>query len=370
MDHTWLAEQLLTLAKNRDAEQFAAGAVPAAMAQDLLSPGQLGALLRNPLLRYPQVRVAHSGRAVAVGEYVGPRRIGTRFVDDGIDAFRISQWLTRGATVTLDALEYLSAPVERICESLTQALGYPATATAYVTAPGRQGLSPHTDEEDVFVLQTYGTKQWSIDSGQRQDVATAMGFPMNDEMARVSPRLLRAGCMFYMPAGTPHVASAQNDLSIHITFSVERPRMKHLLTRAVEAAASSIPELNRLRGWDATDAPNVHELLRLVGSAHTDASTAGTAATSHASPFDSWDSLHADRLSLALTAPMTVEETADGYSLGFSEFRMKVSRSAGKTLAALEHFDAATVDSADAELREILFQLIGRGVIQASAVAG
>ena len=36
------------------------------------------------------------------------------------------------------------------------------TVNAYITPRGAQGFFPHTDYQDVFVLQLDGTKEWTV----------------------------------------------------------------------------------------------------------------------------------------------------------------------------------------------------------------
>lgn len=219
MNPSQLSEKISSLAAARSAEQFSEGTIPATAANDLLSPSRLGSFLTHPLVRYPQVRVALAGKAVAQSEYVSRRRIGTRWVEDGIDAKKVARWLTHGATITLDSLEYLSAPVREICDGLSEFLGMPATATAYVTAPGQRGLSPHTDEEDVFVLQTFGTKSWIIDSEQRQEIPTASGFPFNDQnAARRTASLTARRHVLYASGNTARSDSTRHTFNPHHVF--------------------------------------------------------------------------------------------------------------------------------------------------------
>jgi hypothetical protein len=368
MNPSQLAEEMLSLSGKRATEEFSAGSVRPASAGDLLSPRQLGIFLDSPLVRYPQVRVAVAGKAIARSEYVTSRRIGTQWVDDGIDARLVARWLTRGATITLDSLEYLSEPVKTICARLAQALGLPATATAYVTPPGRQGLSPHTDEEDVFVLQTFGTKSWVIDSAQRQAVATASGFPFNEGMQLVTPRVLGMGDMFFMPAGTPHVASAQKDLSIHITFSVERPRIRNLIDQAIESVVSEVPALQRLQSWDRSIMPDVVEILRAFESEWSKLPHQQLAGRDDL-PFESWDCLFGEAVSLRLKTDMVVTKTTEGHSLAFPTFTMKVGHAPGAFLERLTFNDWMVAQPLDDELKEILFHLVGRNVVEASISA-
>ncbi|GAA4143596.1 JmjC domain-containing protein [Leifsonia shinshuensis] len=353
---------LAALASGRVSEQFATGSVPAHDANDLLNPAALGRMLSNPLVRHPQVRVALSGKAVQPAFFIEDRRIGTQTVQDGIDAHSIAQWLTRGATITVDSVEYLSTAVLAICERLTEELGLTASATACVTPPARQGLSPHTDEEDVFVLQTFGSKRWLIDPAQRQDIATAAGFAMNDGLERVTPRVLRPGDMFFMPAGTPHVATATGGLSIHLTFSVERARLHTALHAAVDRLASETPDLRMLQSWDFSP----QGLVRYVEPLKTAVTRESRSeqADDRPSPFDDWDGLFHGAGSVRLVSGVEITEAGDGGSFDFGEFSIKASGETAAILRTLRDGRAFPLaKETAAEVTELLFQLIGRRVV-------
>jgi cupin superfamily protein len=108
----------------------------------------------------------------------------------------------------LQGLHRWSEPVTRFCRDLELELGHPCQVNAYVTPPGAQGLALHDDPHDVFVLHAFGQKRWEIHA--------APGEPGRDPItARVGP-----GDTIYMPAGTPHAASAQEVVSGHLTVGV------------------------------------------------------------------------------------------------------------------------------------------------------
>lgn len=368
IDNPDLGGRLLALASGRATESFAAGHIPAETATAVLGPRRLGELLTHPLLRHPQVRIAVEGRPVSRAEYVSSRRIGTQYVDDGIDARQIVRWLARGATVALDSLEYLVEPVDEVCDRLSDELGIRATATAYITPPGRQGLSPHTDEEDVFVLQTFGSKRWIIDSDQRQEIATASSFPMNQEMSRVEPRVLRAGDMFFMPAGTPHVATAEDDMSIHVTFSVDRPRVRQALDDAVDCLVASSPQLQKLQAW----CPDPLDLALLLDSLEISpiAATESLSAPMHL-PFGSWENLFRGIGTVRWNIEPRISESTEGYSFAFPEFTIRANRTVGSRLLGLRS-DRPTPLGADedSELVEVLFHLAARGAITIGSESG
>lgn len=356
-----IGAELAALAAGRWSERFTSGSLPPQAATELLGPTTLGRLLSHPLVRYPQVRVALSGKAVQPSHFVEERRIGTQTVADGVDSRRVAQLLTRGATVTLDSLEYLLDPISAICTRLSDELGLSATATAYVTPPGQRGLSPHTDEEDVFVLQTFGTKRWLIDPAQRQRIATASGFVMNAGLERVTPRVLRPGEMFFMPAGTPHVATAEHDLSIHVTFSVERPRRHTALLEAVARLTSETPELRTLQSWSFSPA----ELVGHIEAIESELRRTPDRVRSREgfSSFEQWGELFRGAGSAGLADGIELTESADG-SFRIDGFSI---RARGQVAAFLRELrDTQRVPLArvvDPELTELLFQLIGREVV-------
>src|SRR5439155_4556745 len=91
------------------------------------------------------------------------------------------------------------------------------------------GLAVHTDDHDVFVLQSFGLKHWEIwppGSGRRPP-----GPPM-------ITRTLEPGDCLYMPRGTPHAARAQEGASGHLTVGILSMTWRdvpgHVAQRALE----------------------------------------------------------------------------------------------------------------------------------------
>eukprot|EP00980_Cylindrotheca_fusiformis_P022241 scaffold9153_cov121-Cylindrotheca_fusiformis.AAC.5 len=127
------------------------------------------------------------------------------------------------------------------CLAITDATSTPNALNLYITAPGkRTSAPPHTDKQDVVVVQTSGRKSWRVymptDSAQK---------PMSDVFARgkgddnlplytleengtlLIETILERGDVLFVPAGFPHTtgtvvdASADDDASLHMTFNID-----------------------------------------------------------------------------------------------------------------------------------------------------
>jgi cupin superfamily protein len=184
-----------------------AGTGPAGF-DDLLSLDDVDRVITTAALRTPFFRLVKAGERIDESAYTRSGRTGSRDVGGLADPARVAALFEDGATIVLQGLHRWSEPVTRFCRDLELELGHPCQVNAYVTPPGAQGLALHDDPHDVFVLHAFGQKRWEIHA--------APGEPGRDPItARVGP-----GDTIYMPAGTPHAASAQEVVSGHLTVGV------------------------------------------------------------------------------------------------------------------------------------------------------
>ena len=82
--------------------------------------------------------------------------IGSRNAPATADA--LQRLLADGYTLQVHQPQRFNGPLWRLCASLEAAFGALVGANVYVTPPGCQGLAPHYDDVDVWVLHTQGTK--------------------------------------------------------------------------------------------------------------------------------------------------------------------------------------------------------------------
>jgi hypothetical protein len=127
-----------------------------------------------------------------------------------------------GATVVLQGLHRYWMPLRRFCRDLELTLGHPCQVNAYLTPAGAQGLALHHDGHDVFVLQLFGRKQWEVHAGTGGDEPWDL--------------VLEPGDALYLPAGTPHAARSQDEVSGHLTVGVLSGTWRGFLEGAVASA--------------------------------------------------------------------------------------------------------------------------------------
>ena len=123
----------------------------------------------------------------------------------------------------------------------TDATILPCALNLYVTAPAmRTSAPPHTDAQDVVVVQTAGRKRWSVyepllevtDVGK--DVfARGKGsdsvplYRLKEEGTLVISTVLEPGDVLFIPAGFPHTTStvvddeSDDETSVHLTFGID-----------------------------------------------------------------------------------------------------------------------------------------------------
>jgi mannose-6-phosphate isomerase-like protein (cupin superfamily) len=146
-----------------------------------------------------------------------------------VDARKVLDLVDDGATVVLQGLHRYHQPLHELVTDLELALGHPCQANAYLTPPGSQGFSLHSDTHDVFVFQTHGSKVWEVHEGDEQQSV-----------------VLEPGVSMYLPTGTPHAARTQETASLHVTIGINQRTWRGVLERALgdaldQAGAQHLP---------------------------------------------------------------------------------------------------------------------------------
>jgi bifunctional lysine-specific demethylase and histidyl-hydroxylase NO66 len=191
--------------------------------EDLLSLDDVDRIVSTMGLRLPAFRLVKDGETLPPARYTKTTRTGSQEATGVIDARAVFAEFDAGATVVFQSMHRYWEPLADYCRSLEIAFGYPVQANAYITPQGARGFGAHEDSHDVFVLQSYGAKQWQVHD--RHDLPPSRP-PLIDD-------LVASGDTLYIPAGFPHSASTQERASAHITIGILALRWSDLVKETV-----------------------------------------------------------------------------------------------------------------------------------------
>lgn len=196
--------------------------------EDLLSLDDVDRIVSTMGLRLPAFRLVREGEVLAPSRYTKTTRTGSHQATGVIDARAVFDEFAAGATLVFQSMHRYWEALADYCRGLELALGHPVQANAYITPPGSRGFNAHEDPHDVFVLQSHGTKHWTVHD--RHDLPPSRP-PVVDAV-------LKTGDSLYVPAGFPHSASAQERTSVHITIGILSVTWAAALKEAVRVIES------------------------------------------------------------------------------------------------------------------------------------
>lgn len=187
----------------------------------LLSWTDLNGILERGTLTPPRLRLVKDGSELPIESFSKVARFGVA----GISASDLQSRLREGATLLIDSIDEVHAPVRLLSEALERALRVRVHVNMYATWCTSCGFNLHWDDHDVFILQLRGTKQWQI-HGESES------FPLDrnhkgtlkpPENGPVWERVLQDGDMLYIPRGWWHVAIPCNQPTLHLTVGMTYP---------------------------------------------------------------------------------------------------------------------------------------------------
>lgn len=160
---------------------------------------------------------------------------------------RLARAHAQGDTVILNDVQLRSRPVARLCRDLEALFNHVVNVNMYLTPRGAQGLAPHFDTQDVFILQIRGSKHWKLSAPCVPLPHEGLGRELTPDDPR-EPLLtahLRAGDVLYMPRGVIHEALTADDESLHLTVGVNVLTWSLLLEEVLRAASDQDVESRR-----------------------------------------------------------------------------------------------------------------------------
>jgi hypothetical protein len=120
-----------------------------------------------------------------------------------------------GCSIVMNHADLYTPWIASLCQDLQ--LSFPHVyANVYITPPLSQAVPPHADDRDVFIVQVYGSKQWTIYQRipilypyPHEQVGKDVQLPVPEEVLQgpvLMERTLHPGDVLYMPRGYVHEA--------------------------------------------------------------------------------------------------------------------------------------------------------------------
>ncbi|XP_022094820.1 ribosomal oxygenase 2-like [Acanthaster planci] len=136
----------------------------------------------------------------------------------------------------------------QICELLESYFHSLVGANVYITPGGSQGLAPHYDDVEVFILQLEGRKHWHLYSPPTELPRDYSRDLSQDDIGQPTHDfVLETGDLLYFPRGTVHQADTPADCpySTHVTISTyQRSSNGDLLALALPNILNSAVDEN------------------------------------------------------------------------------------------------------------------------------
>uniref|UniRef100_H2XZ74 Bifunctional lysine-specific demethylase and histidyl-hydroxylase n=1 Tax=Ciona intestinalis TaxID=7719 RepID=H2XZ74_CIOIN len=143
----------------------------------------------------------------------------------------------------------------KIQEKLESFFGSQVGSNVYMTPDGSQGLAPHHDNVEVFILQLEGEKEWKLyspvvnlprNSSSDFDDSTVKGLTLLDTI------IMKPGDVLYFPRGTVHQDKSTSGTghSTHLTISTYETQcwgdyILDFIPYLTDAAADKVVSLRR-----------------------------------------------------------------------------------------------------------------------------
>jgi Cupin superfamily protein len=232
--------------------------------EHLLTLDDVNDLLGETCFPAAAIRLVRDGESVAAKDFTYPEfSINSRWSGGTVDKDVLFAKLYEGYTIVL--MEYASAAMLRLRHDLERAFHATALVHIYLTPGDAQGLAPHWDTHDTFILQFTGTKDWLI-YGSPITLPTRRQRTELQNWTKGEPTLkatLEPGDFLYVPRGFVHEARSGDAVSGHATIGLHTKTYADLL-RQIADNAQVDPWMRRSLPVDYRSVASNDEFLRHV----------------------------------------------------------------------------------------------------------
>jgi hypothetical protein len=154
----------------------------------------------------------------------------------------------KGSTIILNGMEETWEPLSLFALGLEGYLNHPVAISVYVTPPRFQGVNPHFDTQENFLLQVEGSKLWKVYEPVQEFPRVEGSYtrvPKEKLGEPICETVLEAGDMLYIPRGFVHEGIAGDSVSLHITVDVLVRTWHDFLLDALAGIAERNPQFRR-----------------------------------------------------------------------------------------------------------------------------
>ncbi|AZE50116.1 hypothetical protein C4K04_4457 [Pseudomonas chlororaphis] len=202
-------------------------------AEDIATWDEVNSLLSSGLIDYPRIRVAAANNEYS-RNYSGFLRYS--FSERGERRPRLVPGILYkimgdGCTIIIDQCEAFFPGIRTLTDEISATLGCQAWANLYISPKGPSGFGCHFDDHDIFAIQIYGSKSWSIydptyQSPNRGDKSFYLSPPNGKPLKKYT---LSTGNALYLPFGYWHDVEVITDISMHVTIGLDFIRKLDIL---------------------------------------------------------------------------------------------------------------------------------------------
>ncbi len=199
--------------------------------KSLFSIEEVDALLDSNNLTSEHVKVVKNQEYLTRNRY--------EHLDKSIYLNQLYSHYSDGYTIVMNEMDLFWNPLKSLCRSISNSTSCPTNAKMFFSPKDSQGLFPHFDTHDVYILQIHGKKYWTLYDAPVETPMTAsqqMVF-QKEQLSNPKVKTLEAGDMMYIPRGVPHEAFTSDESSLHITICVYPTQWIDLLTKSIQQLA-------------------------------------------------------------------------------------------------------------------------------------
>lgn len=164
------------------------------------------------------------------------------------DNGKLKECFADGYSIEFNLMEYLIPRSSSFINALLKEVRIPAVAKLFITPPNAQGIRTHFDDEENFILQIAGTKQWTLYPPLYESPIKSMRHLLGPEHLGEALETvhLKAGDLLYVPAGVIHDVKTREDVSIHITIGFTAFRWFDLIRNFAMSASQNLDFRNHI----------------------------------------------------------------------------------------------------------------------------